>query len=623
MCGIAGLYYYDRQHPVQAEPIQRMMDTLRHRGPDDEGHWLGPGVGLGFRRLSIIDLSSAGHQPMPNEDETVWLVFNGEIYNFRELRRELEMKGYRFRSATDSEVLVHGYEAWGDRVLERLHGMFAFAIWDQRRERLFLARDPFGIKPLHYALLPDGLAFASEIKALLHYPTVDSTLDLQAVWSFLTFGQVPAPQTIYRGIRKLPPGHFMECHGSRCHVEPYFRLPTGRQPAPEQDNLPERLGVLLDEAVRRHLVADVPVGCFLSGGLDSSLIAALAARHTTGRLKTFSVTFPGQPQDESEYQQRMVAFTGADHTWIEGRTDLADDLPALLDATDEPFAISSFLPLRHLAAEAARKVKVILSGDGSDELLAGYSYRYDFEQRHALALASFRHIPVDADNDVSLWHNRRLIQRISRMSRFARMNERERYVQSYNRFTDREKLALLQPDVLLNLEPRFDKYIEGAFDDNEPDGLERKLAFEMRTCLADEMMTKLDRATSAVSIEGRVPFLDRNFAEFAWQMPVNRLWHNGEGKRLLKEAARGVIPDEIIDRPKAGFNVPVADWLRADRLFLAPALEEPHVEFDALIRPEAVRTMLSAHRNGTGEHGERLWLLYVLKQWMTWNKVRW
>jgi asparagine synthase (glutamine-hydrolysing) len=615
MCGIAGILHFDPERPVAADALDRMTDALVHRGPDDRGAWRERNIGLGFRRLRIIDLTAAGHQPMANEDQTRRMVFNGEIYNYPDLRRELEQRGHVFRSATDSETIVHGYEEWGAEVVHHLDGMFAFAIWDQTDRSLFLARDRYGIKPLHYVHLPRGFLFASEIKALLQHPDVPRDLDLQALGNFLTFAQVPAPETIYRAIRKLPPAHAILIRNGQVRIYSYYDLPAA---APARGSPAEAAAEVrrrLEQSVVRHLVADVPVGCCLSGGLDSALIAALAARHTSGRLKTFSVTFPDSPaHDERPFQQELVRQLDTEHYELPARLQLVEELPRLLQATDEPFAISSFLPLSQVLRLAARHVKVVLSGDGSDELFAGYEDRYFREFRRGWAGRLLGGLPWP-DDDAAVWNNRTLRGRLARKRDRAGRPELERYLAGHTWFSAREKRALLQPDARASVGLTPGAYLERQFSATAGPPLRRRLRYEFGTSLADEMLTKMDRASSAVSLEGRVPFLSRALVEYAWNLPPEWLWRAGRGKQVLKEAARGLLPAALIDRPKAGFVVPVSRWIREDRRMVRPMLEEPQPEFDALINPSSVRSMLAAHDAGRGEHGERLWALFVLKSW--------
>lgn len=614
MCGISG-YVTDtearRPHP---SILDEMTDCLAHRGPDDRGVYAHPLGGLGFRRLSILDLSPAGHQPMVNENGTVWVTVNGEIFNYRELRQSLLQRGHVFRSQSDSEVVVHGFEEWGEALLDRLEGMFALAIWDQPAQTLLLARDRFGIKPLHYAEIPGGVAYGSEIKALLRHPAVSRELDHQAIWSFLAFAQIPAPETIYRQVRKLPPGHLIHWTPGSLRIRRYYQLPPPSIIAGPDEQLAEELEIRLRQAVKSHLVSDVPIGFFLSGGLDSSLLTALAAS-ISGTIETFSVQFPDAfRHDESRYQRLVARHLGTHHHELSASANLVKDLPDVLAATDEPFAISSFVPLLHMARLAARDVKVVMSGDGSDEIFAGYGSRYLNPQRWAsLGRLLASHVRPPADD--AIWHNQGRWSRLRRRALLSSRSEQELYLSLYNWFSRWEAAALFQPAALAGIRQEYDAHVRSAYDLTLPDSLERKLRCEIQTSLPDEMLTKLDRATSSVSLEGRVPFLDRSVVEFALSIPAGRRYDPALGKALLRRVAARYLPREIVERPKTGFVVPLSDWLRRDETFLQPFLLEPAADFDAIVRPQAVKAMIEAHRSHRGEHGERLWALYVLKRW--------
>lgn len=619
MCGFVGILKFNNTAGVSPETLRKMTRRLAHRGPDDEGFYEKGPIALGFRRLSILDLSEAGRQPMANEDRSVWMMCNGEIYNFAALRGELERLGHVFRSRSDSEVIVHGYEEWGEQVLEHLDGMFALAIWDERAQRLLLARDRFGIKPLHYAMIGSGVVFGSEIKALLLHPGVSREMDEGALWNYLTFAQVPAPQTIYKAIRKLLPAHKMVADVARkaITVHRYYELPVQRSRRGTLEDIAAEYRFHLERAVKSHLVADVPVGCFLSGGIDSSLLASLASRHVSGRLKTFSVEFPEHGQiDEGNFQRLVAAQIGSEHTAVPAEPDFLARVLDILRSTDEPFAISSFVPLYILAQVARNKVKVILSGDGADELFAGYGPRYIADHKRlwlGRVLRALHSPPLDDQ----IWHNRCWRQRLWRRARAAGLSEAERYISSYNWFWNDEKRVLLQREILQAAEMGgYGQWIAQAYDYGIRDELARKLRYEFLVPLPDEMLTKLDRATSAWGMEGRVPYLDKTAAEFAWSIAPVLHWQQGHGKRVLCLAAEGLVPEPVLRRKKGGFTVPLTSWVRENRCNVKTFLLEPSPIFDKVVRPQAVRAMVAAHDSRSGEHGERLWVLFVLKHWM-------
>ncbi len=621
MCGLVGGLFGDSARRLERHVLESMTRRLVHRGPDDEGYYEKGSCSLGFRRLSILDLTEAGRQPMCGEDGSVWVVCNGEIYNFRSLREELTAKGHVFRSRTDVETIVHGYEEWGDEVLDHLDGMFALAVWDEKKKRLLLARDRFGIKPLHYAVLSEGIVFASEIKALLAYPNLPRELDWHALWNYLTFAQVPAPETIYRAVRKVLPGHKLVVEHGQCSIRQYYQLPVVRNRVGTVEDLAAEYRALLDRAVKSHLVADVPVGCFLSGGIDSSLLVALATKAGGGRVRTFSVEFTETAEvDESRFQRQIAEAFETEHHVLKASPHLLQFVPAMLRAVDEPFAIASFLPLYVLSQMTAQHVKVVLSGDGADELFAGYAGRYSNDSKRLLLGRLVKRLAGKPDDRI--WSNKRWSERIKRRGRMACMSAMERYVTSYNWFWNAEKTVLLQPNVLEQISNEgYGDWIEKAWDDHSED-LDRKLRYEFLAPLPDEMLVKADRATSAWGLEARVPFLDRQAAEYAWSIPGALHWQGGVGKRILKAVARGTIPDNIIDRPKTGFNVPVSHWLQDKRSDMKQVLLEKDEEFDAVFRPEAVRTMIEAHETGAGDCAQRLWVLYVFKHWLALNRQR-
>ncbi|NKB23695.1 MAG: asparagine synthase (glutamine-hydrolyzing) [Kiritimatiellae bacterium] len=617
MCGITGIFYPGGNKNVKHSVLNRMTDSLLHRGPDDRGTWIHKNVGLGFRRLSIIDLSSAGRQPMSNENESIWLVFNGEIYNFEMLRKTLLSKGHIFKSDTDSEVILHGYEEWGIDVVNHLDGMFAFSVWDTLNRRLFLARDRFGIKPLYYAKLPgEGVAFASEIKALLNIPDCPRQLDWEALGLFLTFAQVPAPKSIYTSIFKLLPGHRMVIDSSGSQTERYYQLPFQQAEVSSIDDASTALKQFLRRSIQSHVKADVPVGCFLSGGLDSSLLAAMASQET-GPIKTFSVSFPDCPDvNEEAYQTLVSDHIKSEHITLPAHVDLLQGISKLIGVTDEPFAISSFLPLCYVAQLASEHVKVVLTGDGSDELFAGYHFRYTEDTRRAWLKYINPLIPSPHSQE-ERWDTKTKMNRIRRRIYLAQLDQPEKYISSYNWFTSSEKEVLLQQDVLELIPHHLENYADTFYERTVPHPIRRKMYYDMHTCLVDEMLTKTDRATSAASIEGRVPFLDKRTVEYAWSLPLEYLRSETSGKQILKKAAQGLVPESVINRPKKGFSVPLDRWMHNEMNLIREILLEKDSKFDSIIRPQAVKCLLEASQCGRGHLAEKLWVLAVLKCWIT------
>ena len=620
MCGIAGFVESSRSAmPLSVEAsgalVHRMCDVIRHRGPDDEGVWVEPGVALGMRRLSIIDLST-GHQPIHNEDETVWNVFNGEIYNFRELRRALELAGHRFYTSTDTETIVHAYEEWGTRAVGRLRGMFGLAIWDTRSRTLLIARDRIGIKPLHYATVGGRLYFGSEIKSLLEAPDLPRELDLDALDHYLSFLYTPRDGSIFKHVRKLPPGHLLTWHDGDVSIEQYWQLPVDEDyRGSESDAIADLRGVIAD-AVKSHLVSDVPLGAFLSGGIDSSTIVGLMAQESGSRVKTFSIGFDVPEFDELEHARRVARHFGTEHHEFVVKPDAVDILDALVSHFDEPFADSSAIPTWYVSQMARRHVTVVLSGDGGDELFGGYD-RY---VPHPRVVAFDRYSPralrrVAAIAAARLPHGARGKNFLRHVSR----DDHGRYVDSIRFFGSDEKPALLTRDVQegltsgvdpeTRLATHFDRYAHLAWPS-------QMMRFDAETYLPEDVLTKVDRMSMAHSIESRVPLLDNEVIAFASRLPSSMKIRNGRRKHVLKEVAATLLPREILERRKQGFGVPLGVWFRgnlrelfADTLLSASTLQRGYFQ------PAFVRQILNEHLSGKRDHTLRLWQLVVFERW--------
>jgi len=619
MCGIVGQYNLNGA-PIKQTQLVQMRDKLFHRGPDDAGMYIDGNFGFAFRRLSIIDLSPLGHQPMCNEDETIWIVFNGEIYNFQELRTTLEQKGHRFKSQTDTEVIIHAYEEFGVQCLDYLDGMFAFAIWDGRRRELFLARDRFGIKPLHYYHKNGLFAFGSEIKALLPISDFSRDLDYQAVWNYFTLMQIPAPQTIYKDIRKFLPAQAMvvKADGSKRTWQ-YWDINIEEDFSKSEEQWVEELRDLFEKAMRRHLYADVPVGVFLSGGLDSSGVVAYASKVSKEPVKTFSVSFSEDKQfDESPYQRLVAVHFKTEHYEFQAKADILKAAELLIKECDEPFAVSSAIPLYYISKLASEHVKVVLSGDGGDEIFAGYNWRYNFANR----LGKLDYLPR------KLWQgvyttSRYLFpengsvsvigRRLRRISDWGRLNQDERYLSIFNFFTTSQKEKLLHPDIVRDLQKNYGDYYQQVFRKAPEESVNRKLYIDLKTSLADEMLTKSDRCTSMVSIEGRIPLMDKNFVEAAFMVPAGMKLNEKEGKLILKKVFAELLPEEIFKRPKAGFNVPVGRWMKPD-LFVN--LLDQHKEY---LDSNYIQSLLKANEQGEKDWGHHLFIVYQFLIWL--NRV--
>jgi asparagine synthase (glutamine-hydrolysing) len=621
MCGLAGIVHFDGQ-PVGREVLQRMGAALAHRGPDAEGFLNddavdGPSVGLVHRRLSIIDLSHVADQPLANEDGSVQALLNGEVYNFPERRAVLAGR-HTFRSQGDTEVIVHGYEDEGDAVIAGLDGMFAIALWDARRRRLLLARDPFGKKPLYYWHDARRFVFGSEIKALLA-AGVPAEMDEGALGEHLAFGYVPTPRTLYRGVRKLTPASTLVVDASGVGApRPYWDLRFPPEGAHARVSLAEasaRVRELLTEAVRKRLLADVPLGILLSGGVDSSAIAALAARLKTDRVRTFTVGFEGHSfYDERPHAERVARFLGTDHHAAVVQPQAAALIETLLHHHDEPFGDSSALPTYLVAQAARREVTVVLNGDGGDETFAGY------DRFHAALLAARLPRPARAALGVAVrllpagrdFHG--TLRRLQRFARKASLPEEER-IFAWSTFFDVPALRALDGTGLADREQLLSSYRETLARCAGASRLSRLLYLNARTYLLDDLLPKMDRMTMAHGLEARSPLLDRALMEYVAGLPDDLKRRGGRGKVVLKRAVRDLLPPEIVARRKHGFGVPLGDWFRGE---LRPMVEQTLLDRPRLagrLRADAVRALFEEHVSGRADHGHQLWTLLTLELW--------
>jgi asparagine synthase (glutamine-hydrolysing) len=613
MCGIAGIADVTGRAPVDGDGLRRMNDQLFHRGPDDAGYLVERGVGLAMRRLAIIDLST-GQQPVHNEDKTVSVVFNGEIYNYRDLRAELQAKGHRFSTTSDTEVLVHLYEEHRERCVDRLRGMFAFAIWDRPRQALLLARDRLGIKPLYYAETPQGFVFASELKAIVRHHAISRRVSQAGLAGYLQYGYVPEPLSILEGVRRLPPGHTLtvkdgQVGSPRRYWEStsLFRSAIGLSRDGEA-GAAEALWAHLESAVRSHLVSDVPVGAFLSGGVDSSAVVAIMARAAGVPVKTFSIGFREAGYNELPYARRVAEWLGTEHHELLVEPQDLGVLEEVLAAVDEPFADASAVPTYLVSRLARRHVKVVLSGDGGDELFAGYDrYVVDHRRRHLgflgdAGLGGVLRVLSAALPDGAPGKNYLYNLSLPRL---------ERYLDSISLFPARAMGDLLEPGVARPSESPFATVLAAG---RGLDPLSRLQDLDLNSYLPGDILTKVDRMSMAHSLEARVPLLDHPLVEFACRLPASLRLRSGQTKYLLKRALRGRVPEEVLTRPKQGFGVPLEIWF-SERLpgFFEDQLGDGRRLADVGVRPGSVRRLLDAftrwHRR---EHCERLWALAVL-----------
>jgi len=663
MCGIAGAAWTTEGEPLSPETLARMVAVLTHRGPDDEGTYFsrsgvnesstGPAAALGHRRLSIIDIAG-GHQPLANEDHTVWIVFNGEIYNFEQVRGELESRRHRFRSRSDTETIVHLYEEYGADCLQHLRGMFAFALWDDRRGRLLLARDRLGQKPLYYRQESDRLLFASELKSLLQLPDASAKLNHRAVDAFLTYQYVPDPACILDGYCKLPPGHLAMWSNGTLEVRRYWsppfdlsvrdvrgdgvtqradaegehsgrlrsRLADAKHRSWSPQQWCEELRQVLTEAVKLRMRSDVPLGAFLSGGIDSTIITGLMQRLSETPVHTFSIGFPVRRFDESSYAKEAADFLGTRHHEFVVEPSALEMLPMLIWHYDEPFADSSAIPTMALSRMTRQEVTVALSGDGGDELFAGYD-RY----RAVRLAAKFDRLPrpLKAMATSRLWQKlpasveqKSFARRLKRFLAALGEPPEQRYLTWIAIFNAQRRAELYSGGFRESLGGAdAADYLLGAYAGcPERDIVTRTTCADVLTYLPGDILTKVDRASMAYGLECRSPFLDHHVAELAAAMPMELKLRGRQGKRILRETFGELIPPSILKRPKMGFGVPLDHWFRKE---LKPLLYDVVLSSTALsrgvFRPEAVRQLVKEHISRKWDHSYRLWSLLVLEMW--------
>jgi asparagine synthase (glutamine-hydrolysing) len=622
MCGIAGFADGAFSGPSGQSPLRldaefnlvhRMCEVIRHRGPDDEGIHVEPGLGLGMRRLSIIDLAG-GRQPIHNELKTIWVVFNGEIYNYRELRAELEALGHHFYTSSDTESIVHAYEAWGEDAFRRLRGMFGIALWDGPRRTLLLARDRAGQKPVHYTERGGRLFFSSEIKSLLAAGAVNPALNLAALDHYLAFLYTPRDASIFEGVGKLPPGHLLRWRDGRVEIRQYWQVDARETFRGSQDEAIEALGAVLQDAVGSHMVSDVPLGAFLSGGVDSSAVVGMMARASSRPVKTFSIGFDDPAFDELEHARTVAAHFGTDHHEFVVRPDGLSILEDLIGHFDEPFADSSAIPTWYVSEIARRHVTVVLSGDGGDELFGGYD-RYLPHPR----VAQFDRWSVPGLRGAAalIWP---LLPHGAKGKNFLRHVTKDsagRYLDSIAMFQPDERASLYASGVRASLAVNSEAILARHFDrfaGLAHDG--RMMRFDFETYLPEDVLAKVDRMSMAHSIETRVPLLDNHVIDFAATLPSAFKIRDGRRKHILKETLRPMLPPGILDRRKQGFGIPLGTWFRGGLTDLfSEVLEAPRTRQRGYFESRFVARLLKEHLAGERDHTLRLWQLLVFELW--------
>jgi asparagine synthase (glutamine-hydrolysing) len=631
MCGITGAIWTDPEKAIDAPTLARMTAVLRHRGPDAQGSYYNefrlrppyealPGIALGFRRLAIIDLVT-GQQPMSNEDGTVWIIFNGEIYNYRDLRRRLEGSGHKFRTESDTETIVHLYEDEGPQCFSHLNGMFAVAIWDASRRRLVLGRDRLGKKPLVYRADPGRLLFASELKSLLEVPGLPREVDPAAIDEYLTCQYVPHPNCIFRGFRKLPPASYAVWQDDKLEVRPYWQPDFTTERRLPKPAAVEKLRETLDSAVQMRMRSDVPLGAFLSGGIDSSLVVALMQKHSAEPVKTFTIGFPVKEYDESGYAERVARHLGTEHRTLQVEPRAVEILPQLAWHYDEPFGDSSAIPTWYLSKATREHVTVALTGDGGDELFAGYP-RY-----RAVALAARVDwlSPAKALLGSGAWQwlpssgrQKSRLRQFKRFSESLALSPERRYLDWISIFSERRRADLYQEDFLSRLSTDPAAFLRSAWKRCAGrDPVTCASLADLVTYLPCDLMTKVDIASMAHGLECRAPFLDYRVVEFAAALPARYKLRGSRGKRILQAAFEDLLPGETWSRKKMGFGVPLDHWFRHElREMTSDLLLSESSRSRQFLRPEGVQSLWDEHQAGRFDHSARLWTLVMLESWL-------
>jgi asparagine synthase (glutamine-hydrolysing) len=621
VCGICGILYLDKKRKPEVSVLKKMCDCIYHRGPDDEGQIVKGYVGLGMRRLSIIDLST-GNQPLSNEDSSVSVVFNGEIYNYRELRSYLEKKGHRFKTTSDTESIVHGYETYEEDICKKLNGMFGFAIWDNRQNKLLLARDRLGIKPFYYYVDEEKLVFASEIKAILQCPGIKKNIDLAALNNFLTFEYIPAPRSIFREIRKLEPGHWLSWQNGRIRIQKYWDLvPT--QELQTESEVKEQLKVLVNDSVKLRLISDVPLGVFLSGGVDSSIIVSQMAKLMNKPVKTFSIGFKESSYNELKYARAVAQKYNTDHHEFTVEAKALELTETLIKHLDEPFGDFSIFPTYLVSKMARDYVKVTLSGDGGDELFAGYdtyrAHRFERQFYNRLPQVVKTHIFNNLEKSLSPTEKKKgIINIYKRFIQGTYLPETLYHARWMTFLHESERRKLFTMDVLDNItqnDPydfihKYSKAVESQ------DDITKTGYIDVKTYLVDNILVKVDRMSMATSLEVRVPYLDHRIVEFAFTIPPKLKMSRYNTKYIFKNTFWEDLPLEIRRRDKQGFSIPIKNWIRNElKPMMFDLLNENLIKQQGLFNHKTVSNLLLEHINGTENHSHKLWALMVFQKW--------
>lgn len=620
MCGICGVFAFQPDVPVDVSVLKQMNDSIRHRGPDDEGYYQDTQASLAMRRLSIIDLQT-GQQPISNETGDIWVVYNGEIYNFKEVRAKLEQHGHKFKTQTDTEVIVHAYEEYGDECVKYLNGMFSIALWDTRKRRFFLARDRVGIKPLYYWAGQDKLVFASELKALILHPETPRQINIEALDIFLTLEYVPAPHTIYENIFKLLPGHTLTIENGSVQIRQYWDVPY--QPVSESEaECAEALSSLINEAVKIRLMSDVPLGAFLSGGIDSSTIVGYMSQNMSEPVQTFSIGFEDDTYDEVPYANAVAKHFGTNHHVEILRPDIASLVEQLVPHHDEPFADTSIIPTYLVSKLARQKVTVVLSGDGGDELFAGYdtyiAEKFDRYYGRLPGILRQQVLPRFASWLPPQPAKKGLINKVKRMVEGGALNSSLQHTRWMMFLNAAEKNELYRSDLQATLKDNLtENYLGGYFQKASLfDNLAQQQYVDIKSYLADDILTKVDRMSMATSIETRVPLLDYHIIEFAMNLPPHMKLNGSRTKSILRNAVKRLIPDLVLEKPKQGFSIPMKHWLRTSlKSMMLDLLSKDSLHHHGYFDHRVVSSWIQEHLDGRVNHSHRLWSLMVFEMW--------
>lgn len=620
MCGICGIVTFQPDCSGDRNVIRRMNNTLRHRGPDDEGYYSDSHVSFGMRRLSIIDLHT-GHQPISNENQDIWVVYNGEIYNFKQIRAELEQRGHIFKTQTDTEIIVHAYEEYGDGCVNYFNGMFAIALWDLRKRRLFMARDRLGIKPLYYWMGQDRLVFGSELKSLVAHPDVPREIDLEALDLFFTLEYIPAPRTIYANVMKLLPGHSLAVEDGRLKISQYWDIPYNPVVQNEAE-CAEVLSSMIQEAVRMRLVSDVPLGAFLSGGIDSSTVVAFMSQFATEPVQTFSIGFSDDTYNELPYARAVARHFGTRHYDEVLNPDIADLAEQLVCHQDEPFADTSVFPTYLVSKLAGREVKVVLSGDGGDELFGGYdtylAEKYDRYYRRLPGVLRRRVLPTIAGWLPPQPAKKGFINKVKRMVEGGALEPALQHTRWMIFLHQSVKDSLYQSGLraTLGTNPTADVIGNYFHQGIRFDNLAQQQYVDIKTYLTDDILTKVDRMSMAVSIEARVPLLDYRIVEYALNLPPAMKLNGSRTKSILRRAVKGLVPDLVLDKPKQGFSIPMKHWLCTSlKPMMLGLLSKDSLQRSGYFAPQVVSSWVHEHLEGRVNHSHHLWPLMVFEMW--------